>query len=433
MQPRTTFASATWFFLPLIFTAELMFISHSVIQAFLARLEGATVTLAAFSIAFIFHGTLGSPVWAGMQYSLSYVADRRSLARLLWFHFQVAVLPTAVMLFVAFSAFGDWVFQGMLGASAETSGEAREAMFYFILVFYVVPFRNISSAILMLRRRTFLITLGTAVRLASLAGFLYVLPFWVEGASIGSLALFLCIATESVFDTLMAAGLYRSLPVSQEPPPSYWEMWRFSWPLMVNQAAESSVFLFINFFLGRLARPDLALAAFGVMRGIVMLLLSPLRNLVQTAQALTRTAEDLRVVLWFSLGVISFFSLVVLLLFLSPGRDWVLYPVMGLSRELGGYIAPWLPLSFFLGLFWGSSSVFRGLVIAARRTGGLTRSAALRVTLVIAVGSWALAFPEVNGALLGMIAVIAAFAAEAAVLGRQLFQGKKSAPHFPAA
>ena len=32
-----------------------------------------------------------------------------------------------------------------------------------------------------------------------------------------------------------------------------------------------------------------------------------------------------------------------------------------------------------------------------------------------------------------MIAVIAAFAAEAAVLGRQLFQGKKSAPHFPAA
>ena len=106
---------------------------------------------------------------------------------------------------------------------------------------------------------------------------------------------------------------------------------------------------------------------------------------------------------------------------------------MGLSRELGGYIAPWLPLSFFLGLFWGSSSVFRGLVTAARRTGGLALSAALRVILVIAVGSWALAFPEVNGALLGMIAVIAAFAAEAAVLGRQLFQGKKSAPHFPAA
>jgi Na+-driven multidrug efflux pump len=42
----------------------------------------------------------------------------------------------------------------------------------------------------------------------------------------------------------------------------------------------------INFFLGHLAHPDLVLAAFGVVNALNSLVASPLRNLMQTAQAL---------------------------------------------------------------------------------------------------------------------------------------------------
>ena len=49
---------------------------------------------------------------------------------------------------------------------------------------------------------------------------------------------------------------------------SYRHMWGFSWPLMVTQITENGVSFVINFFLGRLAHPDLALAAFGVVNGL---------------------------------------------------------------------------------------------------------------------------------------------------------------------
>ena len=43
----------------------------------------------------------------------------------------------------------------------------------------------------------------------------------------------------------------------------------------------------LAFFLGRLENPDLALAGFGVVYGLVRVVLAPIRNLTQTAQALT--------------------------------------------------------------------------------------------------------------------------------------------------
>ncbi|MCZ6474554.1 MAG: hypothetical protein O6934_14070 [SAR324 cluster bacterium] len=431
-RPPITMKDPTWFFMPLIFTAELMMISHSIIHGFLARLEAPTVTLAAFSIAFILHGVTGSPLWVGPQVAIAFISDRRSVLRLFWFQIQAALAPTAVMLAVSWTPAGEWLYAEFMGASAEVVRQAQQATVYFALVFFVVPFRNTATALIMLKRRTALITLGTLVRLLSLGGSLYLLPFWFGGASVGALALFLCIAVESLFSLAMARAFYLDLPGQRGAPVAYGELWRFSWPLMLNQAAEGAVFFLINFFLGRLARPDLALAAFGVMRGIQMLLLSSLRNLAQTAQTLTRSREDLRVMLRFSFWVVLAHSLIALLVFVTPVRWWLLYTVMGLSRELAEYIAMPLVLSFVVAVFWGYSSLFKGLMIALRRTGSLAVTGFVRIAVVIAVGSVTLIAADINGALVGVLAFAGAFAAECAVLFWQLFLGGRAASLFPA-
>ncbi len=431
MRSGITMRDPAWFFIPLIFTAELMMISHSVVHAFLARLESPIVTLAAFSMAFVLHGTLGSPIWTGPQVAISFISDRRSIWRLFVFHVQAVIVPTAIMFAVAWTAAGDWLYGDMMGAGPEATAQAKEATFYFTFVFFVVPFRNISTGLMMVKRHTPLITLGTAVRLGSLGGWLYVLPFWFEGASVGAMAIFLCIAVESIFTTLAGIVYYRSLPRVEHGTAGYGEMWRFSWPLMLNQTAESAVFLAINIFLGRLANPELALAAFGVMRGILMVLLSSLRNLAQTAQTLTRSSEDLRVMIYFSFWVITFFTVLVMLIFSTPLRWWVLDVVMGLEPELSAYTAPSLMLSYLVAVFWGYSSFFKGLVTALRRTGSLAVTAGVRLVVVIAAGSLTLIDPQINGAVVGAIAFAGAFGAETFVLAWQLFAGGRATNLFP--
>ena len=70
--------------------------------------------------------------------------------------------------------------------------------------------------------------------------------------------------------------------------------------LMITQITENGVSFVINFFLGRLANPDLALAAFGVVNALKSLVASPLRNMAQTAQALVHNRHDMHVMLRFA-------------------------------------------------------------------------------------------------------------------------------------
>ena len=83
-----TLREAYKFFLPLIFMAELHMLSHAVISAFLARMPDPEPILAAYSMAFYLHATMGSPVWACQFVALSYIRDKASMRRLLLFSMQ---------------------------------------------------------------------------------------------------------------------------------------------------------------------------------------------------------------------------------------------------------------------------------------------------------------------------------------------------------
>ena len=67
-----------------------------------------------------------------------------------------------------------------------------------------------------------------------------------------------------------------------------------------------------------------------------------------------------------------------------------------------------------------------------RRTGAIAGSAAIRLLVVIAVGSVTLIAPNLNGAMVGIGAIGAAFLAEALVLGWRVRQVMASGePLFP--
>ena len=284
--------------------------------------------LAAYSISFYFHATLGSPIWACQFVAVSYIKDRASMQRLLLFSLQVAAAVSLILLIVGLTPAGDWLFRTLFGASPEVAHAAQRCtlIFTFAMLFAVV--RSLVYGLFMVERKTIYVTLGTVVRLVGLAAVLAGLTRFLEGAEVGAIALVACIGIETAFGVIVARPFFRRLPTGGDPP-SYRELWKFSWPIMIMQTAESGVIFTINLFLGRLARPELALAAFGLLDSLMRVIVSPPRNVIQTVQTLVRFRRDVRVIVTFAVIVGAGFAGMMLLFHVERVRTWVLEGVMG--------------------------------------------------------------------------------------------------------
>lgn len=423
---------AVLFFLPLILTTELHQLSHSLVHAFLARLGDATITLAAFSIAFAFNTTFSGIISVSTQAGMSFITDKAAFWRVARFFGVSSLVPFVLIELIALTPIGDWLFGEMMGASEETTRLAKLASAVMGLWIFPNQVRNLAMALCMLHRRTMLISHATIIRLVSQVLMLLVLPFWLEGAVAGAASLVGCMAVEGLYLYWVSRRFYAALPARGGEHASYRQMWTFSWPLMITQISENGVTFVINFFLGRLANPDLALAAFGVVNALKSLVASPLRNMVQTAQALVHDRRDMRVMLRFAHLVTAGYVLIVGVLFYTPLRDLILNGVMGLPEHLSRYATPGVMMIMAVVVFWGYASLFRGLLSAMRRTRAIAGSAAIRLLVVTAVGSVTLVAPDLNGAAVGVAAVGAAFLAEALILGWRVAKYRRSVgPIFP--
>lgn len=427
-----TVRTAVLFFVPLILTTELHQLSHSLVHAFLARLGDPTTTLAAFSVAFAFNTTFSGIISVATQAGMSYISDKHSFWRIARFYFFIALVPFFLIEVVALTSLGDWVFGKMMGASPEVTRLAKATSAVMGLWIFPNQIRNLATALCMMRRRTMLISHSTIVRLVSQALMLMVLPFWMEGAVAGAASLIGCMTVEAIYMVWVSRQFYAELPARGGEQASYRQMWHFSWPLMITQITENGVTFVINFFLGRLANPDLALAAFGVVNALNSLVASPLRNLVQTAQALVLNRADMRVMLKFAHRLAILYAVLVLGLFYTPMRDVILTGVMGLPAKLSSYAAPGVQMLLLVVIVWGYSSLFRGLLSAMRKTQVIAGSALIRLLVVIAVGSVTLFAPNLNGTAVGVAAVGCAFLAEVLILGwRITFYSRTKGPLFP--
>lgn len=408
------------FFAPLVLMVELNMISKSAIHAFLARTDTPDVTLAGFNAAFTFYFAITSTSEVIVALSLSYLKSRADLRRIIRFTATVLCVPWSIALLAVFSPLGNEIFGGWFGLSAQGQHEARWATGMLALSAPVLLLRGTAFALLMLNRRTIVITWSTFVRLSSLGVSLLFLPLFLEGAAIGAAALVFCMASETVFAWCFAWKYLQALPPGQAAKSLFGSYWRFSWPLVINSSAEMGVIFAINLFLGRLQEAELAIAAFGIIHGLVSLLMAPMRNLAQTAQTLVSRREDVRVITVFMMQLIGGFVVFALILFQTPLRDTVLRGVMGLPPALAAYCEPAMGLAFTMAVFWACTALFRGLLSKARTTTTLATAGILRIATAVIAGSISLVHPEVNGGVMGMIAWVMSYVVESCLSGWRL-------------
>ena len=93
---------------------------------------------------------------------------------------------------------------------------------------------------------------------------------------------------------------------------------------------------------------------------------------------------------------------------------------MGLTPELAAYCEPALSVAFVMAAFWSSTALFRGLLAKARTTKSLAASGILRIVVAASAGALSIAYPNLNGALLGVAAWILSYAIEMTISGWRL-------------
>lgn len=414
-RPALKLRDCCWFFGPLVLMVELNMMSKSVIHGFLARTDSPSTALAAFNAAFTFYFAITSASEVTTLLCLSYLKSRVDSLRLSAFAAMVLTLPMIVALAAVFTPLGETIFGTWFGLGSQAEKEAREAVGLLMISAPFLIFRANAFALLMLARRTIIITMSTLVRLLSLVASLAILPMWLNGAAIGAAALVICMASESIFAWGFAWSRLMALPSARQSKDTFGRYWSFAWPLIINASAELGSIFVINLFLGRLRTAELAIAAFGVVHGLVSLLMAPVRNLAQSAQTLVARREDVRTMVIFGAQLAGFFTLLALVLFHTPLSDRILRGLMGLTPELAAYTQPAMELSFMMAAFWSCTALFRGLLAKARTTGSLAASGVLRIITAAAAASISLADPTMNGAALGVAAWIVSYGIETAV------------------
>ena len=125
MKEQLTLKTILLFFIPLLFMMEMVQLSHSITNAFLARLSAPKEALAAFSIAFAFNITAHGVTFTSTQAGICFITDRTSCIRLFRFFALLMLVPVSIVELTSLTPVGEIVFGEWMGTSPEVVSQAK--------------------------------------------------------------------------------------------------------------------------------------------------------------------------------------------------------------------------------------------------------------------------------------------------------------------
>lgn len=370
-ESRITLKDVSLFFFPLLLNVQLMSVSHSIINAGLARQNDYITALAGFSVAMVLHLFLASPSYQNHTVTIAMASGKKSLRSVVLFVMVVAGYVSVMLALVAFSPFGTFILGTFLGVSGKIAAEARGALGILVFLPFATGLRGLAQGLVIQARRTGLVSLATGVRVGGLVLFLLIGQNWFAGARLGAFALLACVTLETLVIGFFA---YRIYDIPQKVTErTTGEVFRYAFPLAYSSCLQQTIPLLINAVISRLPDAPQALAAFGVIRGFLFMLAGPMRNLQQAYLTLVRNPDDNSTILQFFRRLAAGMALVMVLI-AGPLNGTILGNVMGLDAGMRDYITIPLIICALYPALYGLTNLLRGIFAGAHRTGMLGRS-----------------------------------------------------------
>lgn len=407
------------FYAPLVLTSQMMTLSNPLINLHLSRAADATPQLAAYGVGFGMMVFFNAPLLTLPNVGAGLLDSEDAWRRLSRVVRIGGLLIAAIDLVVALTPVGSWLFEGLLDATPRVADEARRVALALAPLALFTGWRGLRSAFALRARDTALLTQATVCRLAVLGLVLAALAAsGRHDAGSAAWSLTLGIGAEAVWIHFRTRKLRRGLEPAKTPPTSR-RLAAFALPVVASAYAWTALRPLINGILGRTLDSEAAQASFGVVHPIFLLTGSALWALQSTGQIHTVDRAGARPFLRFALGATLVVSACVMALgWVPPLRQWLLTEAFTLPPELLGYVRPAMLVLFGAPLFLGLRSAFKGMILASGSTGIILIASLSYLAIAAAAGAIVVGLrPGINGALLGILLVIAVEAIEATILG----------------
>jgi hypothetical protein len=170
--------------------------------------------------------------------------------------------------------------------------------------------------------------------------------------------------------------------------------------------------------LARLAAPDLAQAAYGVVLPVLFATCAPLWAFLDVALVLPRDAADLaRIVRFASLAALAFAGGIALLAWTPLDALWR-HPGAPLPADLARLVRPAIALAALEPLVLSARAIAQGLLVRAGRGGLVLALSPVKLACMLAAGLFVTRVaPHANGALLAIALLVGGDAVDALLLG----------------
>jgi hypothetical protein len=334
------------------------------------------------------------------------------------------ILGTTLLHYLlGYTALFDLVVVDLMGVPASLHDPTRLGLQLMMLWSAAIAWRRFKQGVLIRHEQSRYVGSGTLVRLLASVGTGTLLAVFtdVPGVAVGALGLSAGVVAEAIYAQIVAAPLIKtefySGKVHHRAELAYGELAGFHWPL----AASNLLFLLtqplIAAALARAPRPELALAAWPVLGGLLFIMRSPSVALPEVVIALEEEPDSHAALKRFGLTVGLLSSLLLVLVALTPLSDVYFRTLIGVDGELAAIAALGASFAIFVPFAMSQVSVYRGLLTAQR----ITRPMALAMAGELLILSAALVIGlvlELPGVPVAAVGLTLALGSEAIFLNR---------------
>lgn len=403
----------TW--LPLAASWLLMALESPYISAALARLSEAERMIAAFGLAMSLSITIESPVISLLATSTALARSRQNYQMLRRFTLHLMLATTLLQFLLGWTPLFDIVVKTIMGVPESLLAPVRLGLQLMLPWSAAIAWRRFRQGIMIRYGHSGQVGRGTVLRLLGSAGTATIFAYFLHapGIVVGTLALSVGVTAEAIYAHWASARLVAErfggdAMQSNLPDLGYRELVNFHWPL----ATSNLLYLFtqpiIAAALARSANPELNLAAWPVLNGLLFITRAPEMALPEVTIALNEERESQAAIRRFAFGVGLTLTVFLALVAFTPLSGVYFHSLIGVTTDLSSIAQQGAGLALLMPLALSFVTTSRGLLTAQRNTRPQAVAMVLELLTLVAVlvAGVLLNQPGVSMAAFGMSAAL---------------------------
>lgn len=231
--------------------------------------EGERIHLSAFLLVAVVAVSVYSPTFVSRDVANRTVTDRTSLMRFVWFFAFWSALVSAILVVIALvPPVRHWVCVDLLHGSADTEQLAVAGLLIFAGIPFLSSLRGLGQGCHINNGETWYVGVGTGLRLAAVAVFVYGFAIWndMSGPVLGALTYFIGMFVETTFVLATLRNKPQWTRIQHGPALTFRQFTRYACPLMLGTLFLQLAPNLLLIIIGKAALPEENKAAYSVTR-----------------------------------------------------------------------------------------------------------------------------------------------------------------------